>query len=42
VLAACVLLLALDLPKVAIWREALFDAYQKVLPRSRASARSSR
>ncbi|HEV3009510.1 MAG TPA: CHASE2 domain-containing protein [Burkholderiales bacterium] len=38
VLAACVLILALDLPKVAIWREALFDAYQKLLPRSRASA----
>ena len=32
------LLLALDLPEVAIWREALFDAYQRLLPRSRVSA----
>jgi adenylate cyclase len=38
VLAACVLLLAFDQPTVAIWREALFDAYQRLLPRSRASA----
>jgi CHASE2 domain-containing sensor protein len=33
-----VLLLALDLPRVAVWRETLFDTYQKLLPRSRASA----
>jgi adenylate cyclase len=38
VLAAGVLVLALDLPGVALWREPLFDAYQKLLPRSRASA----
>jgi serine phosphatase RsbU (regulator of sigma subunit) len=38
VLAACALLLALDLPGLAPWREPLFDAYQKLMPRSRASA----
>jgi adenylate cyclase len=38
VLAACVLVLALDLPGLAPWREALFDAYQRLLPRSRDSA----
>jgi len=32
-----VLLLALDLPGVALWREPLFDAYQKLSPRSRVS-----
>ncbi len=37
-LALCVLLLALDLPGVALWREALFDGYQRLLPRARASA----
>jgi hypothetical protein len=37
VLAACALVLALDLPP-SRWREPLFDAYQKLLPRSRASA----
>lgn len=37
-LALCVLLLALDLPGVALWREPLFDGYQKVFPRERASA----
>jgi serine phosphatase RsbU (regulator of sigma subunit)/CHASE2 domain-containing sensor protein len=34
----CALVLALDLPGVAVWREPLFDAYQKVFPRIRASA----
>jgi serine phosphatase RsbU (regulator of sigma subunit)/CHASE2 domain-containing sensor protein len=38
VLAACALVLALDLPALAPWREPLFDAYQKLLPRSRVSA----
>jgi adenylate cyclase len=28
----------LDLPAVAVWREPLFDAYQRVLPRQRLSA----
>lgn len=37
-LAACVLVLALDLPAVAVWREPLFDAYQRLLPRQRVSA----
>jgi serine phosphatase RsbU (regulator of sigma subunit)/CHASE2 domain-containing sensor protein len=34
----CTLVLALDLAGVAVWREPLFDAYQKVSPRVRASA----
>ena len=37
-LGLCVALLALDLPGVALWREPLFDVYQKVMPRIRASA----
>ncbi|HSA90356.1 MAG TPA: CHASE2 domain-containing protein [Burkholderiales bacterium] len=37
-LAACALVLALDRPAAAVWREPLFDAYQKLLPRPRASA----
>jgi len=32
-----VLVLALDLPGVALWREPLFDAYQRLVPRARAS-----
>jgi serine phosphatase RsbU (regulator of sigma subunit) len=33
-----VLVLVLDLPALAVWREPLFDAYQKLLPRQRVSA----
>jgi CHASE2 domain-containing sensor protein len=38
VLAGCALVLALDSPSVAVWREPVFDTYQKFLPRARASA----
>jgi len=38
VAAVCVLFLALELPGAAVWREALFDTYQRVLPRERVSA----
>lgn len=38
VLAVCVLLLALEPPLVSAWRETLFDAYQKLMPRQRAMA----
>jgi adenylate cyclase len=38
VLAGCVALLALEPPFTAAWRETLFDGYQRLLPRQRATA----
>lgn len=38
VLAVALLLVALEPPRTAPWREALFGAYQVLMPRSRASA----
>ena len=37
-LAVAVVLVALEPPRLAGWRETLFGAYQGLMPRSRASA----